>query len=135
MRMTWRDGLASVFVLAAVLVYGLWLAGVGVFDLGARGIGAVVLGLGFAASVTAVVYGVGAGLLQAHKGYLAAASLFGLIACVAGVVTLLNASEPMLAVLVGATVILWVMATARHAIGIEASVDEEPDATSFKEAA
>ena len=134
MRMTWRDGLATVFVLVAVLVYVLWLAGVEVFGLGVRGVGAVVLGLGLAASVIAVVYGVGAGLLHAHKGYLAAASFVGLVACVAGVATLLNASELMLGVLVVATVTLWAMATIRHAINSETPASEEPP-FSYREAA
>jgi uncharacterized membrane protein YkgB len=135
MRMTWRDGLASVFVLVAVLVYGLWLADVEVFGLGARGIGVVVLGLGLASSVIAVVYGVGAGLMQANRRYLAVASLFGIIACVAGVATLLYANEPTLGVLVGSTVVLWAIATVRHAIRVEASVEGPSVPTSLKEAA
>ena len=135
MRMTWRDGLATVFVLIAVLVYALWLGGVEVFGLGVRGVGAVVLILGVAASVVAVVYGVGAGLLQAHIAYLAGASLIGLVACIAGLATLLNASEPMLAALVTATVALWAMATIRHATTTEATSAGERPADSFKEAA
>ena len=116
MRLTWRDGLATVFVGVAALMYSLWLAGISVLGLGARGLGGVVLGLGVAASVTAVVYGVGAGLLQASKVYLGISSLIGLVALVAGVITLVSASEPMLDVLVVATVLLWVMATVRHAM-------------------
>ena len=116
MRLTWRDGLATVFVGVAALMYSLWLAGISVLGLGARGLGGVVLGLGVAASVTAVVYGVGVGLLQASKVYLGISSLIGLVALVAGVITLVSASEPMLDVLVVATVLLWVMATVRHAM-------------------
>jgi hypothetical protein len=116
MRLTWRDGLATVFVGVAALMYFLWLAGISVPGLGVRGLGGVVLGLGVAASVTAVVYGVGAGLLQASKFYLVIASLIGLVALIAGVIALVSADEPMLAVLVVATVVLWVMATVRHAI-------------------
>lgn len=135
MRMTWRDGLATVFVLIAVLVYALWLGGVEVFGLGVRGIGAVVLILGLAASVIAVVYGVGAGLLRAHIAYLAGASSIGLIASIAGVATLLNASEPMLTALVFATVALWAMATLRHAIKTGATPPLERPADRFEEAA
>jgi hypothetical protein len=135
MRMTWRDGLATVFVLIAVLVYALWLGGVEVFGLGVRGIGAVVLILGLAASVIAVVYGVGAGLLHAHIAYLVGASSIGLVACIAGVAMLLNASEPMLTALVVATVALWAMATLRHAIKTEATRANEQPANSVKEAA
>jgi hypothetical protein len=132
--MTWRDGLATVFVLVAVGIYGVWLADVDVFGLGVRGIGAIVLALGLAASVIAVVYGVGAGLLHARKSYLAAASVIGLVACGAGVATLLDASESMLVALVGTTVVLWAMATIRHAIGREVPTSE-PVADTFRNAA
>ena len=126
MRLTWRDGLATVFVGVAALMYFLWLAGIGVLGLGVRGLGGVVLGLGVAASVTAVVYGVGAGLLQASKVYLGIASLIGLVALTAGVITLVSANEPMLAALVVATLVLWVMATVRHAMIAGADpVDDE----------
>lgn len=115
MRLTWRDGLATDFVTVAALLYLLWLAGIEPFGMGARGVGAAVLVLGLAASVTAVVYGVGAGLMRAPTPYLAAASIAGLTALVAGVITLTSASEPMLALLVAVTVVLWAMATTRHA--------------------
>jgi hypothetical protein len=132
--MTWRDGLATAFILVAIVIYALWLAGVEVFGLGVRGIGAIVLGLGLAASVIAVVYGVGAGLLDAHKAYLAAASVIGVLAGVVGVATLLDRSETMLGALVVATVALWAMATVRHAITKESSTGERA-VSSFKEAA
>ena len=137
MRLTWRDGLATVFVGVAALMYSLWLAGISVLGLGARGLGGVVLGLGVAASVTAVVYGVGAGLLQASKVYLGISSLIGLVALVAGVITLVSASEPMLDVLVVATVLLWVMATVRHAMvaGADRVEDETAVHQPFADAA
>ena len=137
MRLKWRDGLASVFVGVAALAYFLWLAGIGVLGLGVRGLGSVVLGLGVAASVTAVVYGVGAGLLRASKVYLGISSLIGLVALVAGVITLISASEPMLDVLVVATVLLWVMATVRHAMvaGADPVEDETAVHQSFADAA
>ena len=137
MRLTWRDGLATVFVGLAALMYSLWLAGISVLGLGARGIGGMVLGLGVAASITAVVYGVGAGLLQASKVYLGISSLIGLVALVAGVITLISASEPMLDVLVVATVLLWVMATVRHALvaGADPVADEATVHQPFADAA
>lgn len=137
MRLTWRDGLATVFVGVAALMYSLWLAGVSVLGLGARGLGGVVLGLGVAASVTAVVYGVGAGLLHASKVYLGISSSIGLVALVAGVITLVSASEPMLDVLVVATVLLWVMATVRHAMvaGADPVEDETAIHQPFADAA
>jgi hypothetical protein len=135
MRLTWRDGLATVFVLVAAILYALWLGGIEVLGMGVQGLGGVVLGLGVAASVTAVVYGVGAGLLKAPKVYLAIASLIGLVALAAGVITLVNASEPMFNVLVVATVALWVMATVRHAIKAETTADVRPIGVSYRHAA
>jgi hypothetical protein len=120
MRLSWRDGAATVFVGAGVALYSLWLTDTEVPGIsGARILAGVVLGLGLAASVTAVVYGVGAGLLRAPKTYLGVASVLGLVALVAGVIALVNANEAMLATLVIATVALWIMSTVRHAIVAE----------------
>jgi hypothetical protein len=112
MHLSWRDGLATAFVGVGTGLYVLWLGGVEV--VGPRVLAAVVLGLGLAASVTAVVYGVGAGLLRASRWYLAAASVAGLAALVAGIMAMIEVNEPMLAVLVVATVALWLMSTIRH---------------------
>jgi hypothetical protein len=135
MRLTWRDGLATMFVVAAAILYALWLGGIEVFGMGIRGLGGTVLALGLAASVTAVVYGVGAGLLRAPKVYLAIASALGLVALVSGVFTLVNASEPMFGLLVAATVALWMMATVRHAIKTETTADVRPIGVSHRHAA
>ena len=117
MRLSWRDALATVFVLAAALLYALWLADVEVFGLSSvRAVGIVVMALGLAASVTAVVYGVGAGLLQASKVYLAITSLIGLGALVAGIMVLVSENEPMLGALVIATAVLWLLSTVRHVL-------------------
>jgi hypothetical protein len=116
-RLSWRDALATVFVLAAALLYALWLAGVEVFGLSSvRAVGIVVMALGLAASVTAVVYGVGAGLMRASKVYLAITSLIGLGALVAGIMVLVSENEPMLGALVIATAVLWLLSTVRHVL-------------------
>jgi uncharacterized membrane protein YkgB len=47
--------------------------------------------------------------------YVVSATILGIVALVAGVLTLVNASEAMLATLVGAMGALWVIATLRHA--------------------
>lgn len=112
MRFSWRDGLATVFVGVGTVLYLLWLAGVEVA--GPRVLAGVVLVLGLAASATAVVYGVGAGLMKASKVYLIVASVFGLAALIAGVMALVDVNEPALAVLVIANVALWLMSTVRH---------------------
>ena len=117
MRISWRDGLATLFVGVGASLYVLWLAGVEVAGLsGVKAVGAVILGLGLAASVIAVVYGVGAGLLHASKTYLVIASLIGLAALVAGVAVLVTANEIWLGTLMAATVVLWLMSTVRHTL-------------------
>lgn len=124
MHLTWRDGVATVFVGAGVVLYGLWLAGTTVpgFASG-RAVAALVFGLGLAASVTAVVYGVGAGLLRAPKTYLVFSSLIGLAALIGGVIALVNGNEAMLATLVGTNGALWLMSTLRHAVTSETRSD------------
>lgn len=133
MRLSWRDGLASGFVGLAVVLYIVWLTGVDA--LGARALAGVVFGLGLAASVTAVVYGVGAGLLRASKVYLAIASLMGLVALIAGVIALMNVNEAMLAALVAATVALWAMSTVRHLLATETRVEDQQGKVSYRKAA
>ncbi len=112
--MAWRDRIASALVAAAVVIYTLWL--VMVDDPGESAIRAVVatvLLLGFAASATAVVPGFGE-LIHGPRTYLVVASLLGLVALGAGVVAFIDVNTTMLAVLVTATVVMWVMASLRH---------------------
>ena len=136
MRLTWRDALATVFVLAAAILYLLWLAEIEVLGMSSpRAIGGVVMGLGLAASVTAVVYGVGAGLMQASKVYLAVTSLIGLGALVAGIMVIVDASEPMLAALLIATVVLWLVSTVRHVLIAGREVRHAPSGPAFGHAA
>jgi len=119
MRLTWRDAVATVCVAAAGLLYALWLSDTEVAGMsGARAGGVAVLLLGLMASVVAVVFGVGEGLLRANKLYLLVTSLIGLAALVAGVIVLVNESEPMLGALVGTTVALWLISTIRHAMSV-----------------
>lgn len=118
MRLSWRDGVATICVGAAVVLYAVWLSQDEVIGMSSpRGIGLTVLLLGLAASVTAVVFGVGEGLLHASKLYLAITSVFGLVALVAGIVVLTNENETMLDALVASTGVLWAMSTVRHVMG------------------
>ena len=133
MRLSWRDGLATAFVGIGAVLYILWWSGVEV--LGPRAIAGVVFGLGLAASVTAVVYGVGAGLLRASKLYLAIASLIGLVALIAGVIAIANVNEAMLATLVAATVVLWAISTVRHMLATETRVEHEQGQASYRNVA
>lgn len=114
MRLNRTDVIATVAVGLAVVVYLLWLAGVELPGLGSpRAVAATILGLGFVASAYAVVPGFD-GLLGGSRSYLVVASALGVVALVAGLLALINASEPMLAALAAATVVLWALATVRH---------------------
>jgi hypothetical protein len=129
MHLSWRDWLATAFVAVAAVVYTFWLAGVEVFGVsGPRAVAATVFVLGLAASVTSVVYGVGAGLLRANKAYLAITSLFGLAALVTGIIALVDENETMLAALFASTVVLWLMSTVRHGMS---AAEPRADRTEF----
>jgi hypothetical protein len=109
-----RDLLATVFVGVSLLAYVGWLAG-GAFLVidEVAGVAVVVLALGVAASMSAVVPAF-TELLHGSRLYLAAASALGLVALAAGLWALV-AGEPMaLAGLVLVTILLWAMSTMRH---------------------
>ena len=67
--------------------------------------------------------------------------MIGLAALVAGVMALVAVNEPMLAVLVAATIVLWLMSTVRHVIstaeypGTQQTSDHPSLDTSFRNAA
>ncbi len=113
MNLTMRDRIATLLVGAALVTYGLWLTGIA-GGLAAGSVAVIVLALGVLASASAVVPGFAA-LLRGSKVYLVIASLLGLVALVSGVLTVANATEDTLALLVMATVVLWGSATLRHA--------------------
>ena len=118
MRLSWRDAVATVCVGAALILYVVWLSQDEVLGMSEPWlIGVIVLGLGLAASVTAVVFGVGEGLFRASKIYLTIASVIGLAALVAGILVVVNGSEAMLATLVASTIVLWLISTVRHGLG------------------
>jgi hypothetical protein len=113
MNLTWRDGIATVLVAAAAVVYGLWILDM-VDGLTTEAVAVIVLGLGFLASALAVVPGF-ATLMSGSKAYMATASIIGVAALVGGILTIVNGTEETLAVLVLSTLVLWGLATARHA--------------------
>jgi hypothetical protein len=122
MRLTWRDAAASAFVGTAVVLYALWAAGVAMTIYSSKAIGLVVFGLGWAGCVTnkremAVVYGVDGTRSRPTTTYAVAASILGAIALIAGIATLITGSAPLLLVLLGALVAVWLIATARHGLG------------------
>ena len=121
MHLPKRDIVATGLVLAAVVLYVLWAIDVAPPGLsGTRATGLVVLGLGFAASASAVVPGFEQ-LLHGSKAYLAVTSFVGLVAFVAGMQMLLATSEFALGVLMGAMAVLWLIATVHHMLLAETS--------------
>jgi dipeptide/tripeptide permease len=129
MRLTWKDGLASLFVGAAVVLYSLWLTETAVPDMSTRALALVVFGLGWAACTSnqaqmAIVYGVHG--RRPPTAYVMAASVIGAAALFAGIITLVTANEAMLATLVAAMIALWAMSTIRHAITRNTEADIHP---------
>jgi hypothetical protein len=114
MSIPWRDRIATLLVATATLIYGLWLAG-SLGGLTAGSVAMLILALGFIASASAVVPGFAA-LLSGSRAYLALASLGGVVALVCGVLTVAQATEQTLAILVIATIALWAAATFRHSM-------------------
>lgn len=115
MRLLKKDIAATVLVAAGGVIYLLKvtdvvLPGTG----GTRAAAAIILAVGFAASAMAVVPGF-EDLIHGSKVYLAAASLLGVAALVSGVIALVTGSSTALAALMAATVVMWLMATIRHA--------------------
>ncbi len=118
MRLTWKDAVTTLFVAAIVAIYAAFLNGTGLWLISsARGTTAAVLVLGF----------VGGCALSAASGVNSAAqprwarvltttaSILGVAALIAAVIGLITGSTFMLAVLVTATLALWLIATVRHA--------------------
>ena len=115
MRLTTRDWIATALVAAGVVVAIAWFLPVAdARSLDIRLITAGVLLLGMVASVSAVVPGF-AGLIHGSRAYLLGTSALGLVALASAVLTLVNATETTLVVLVILMVALWVAATIRHA--------------------
>ena len=119
MKLTWKDGLATGFVGAAVAIYGCWLAGVEVLGIsGTRGFTVAVLVLGILACYTAqanfeAIYRFGDGT-AASKRYGVLISTLGGVALLSAVVALFGASSAALTILVLAMVALWATASVHH---------------------
>ena len=119
MRLTWKDGLATVFVGSAVAVYGIWMAGTEVLGLTTtRAVSVAVLILGIAGCYAArsyfgAIYGADGGT-RTSVPYLVLVSAFGIVALVAAVIALIGGSTAALTTLIVAMVILWAMATVHH---------------------
>lgn len=119
MSLTWKDGLATVFVGAAVVLFLLSQGGATVAGLsGPRALAVAIFALGVGGCYTAKsrmqdVYGVGS-RSRPPLLYVVFASVLGGVTLVAGVVALSGGSVTAVATLTGAMVALWAMATIRH---------------------
>jgi dipeptide/tripeptide permease len=120
MRLTWRDGLATLLVATAVAVYGLWVTETAMTGLSTRTVTVIALALGMAActsvgSSTAAMYGPVTGRRPAAV-YTVGVTILGVASLVAAVIALAVASEAMLGTFIASMVALWLVATLRHAI-------------------
>ena len=120
MRLTWKDAVATVFMAAIVVIYVAFLNSTTAWLISsARGTAAAVLVLGIVGgcgmSAAGEQYAAAEQKDKWARAYTSLASVLGLTALVAGVIVLITASTVALAVLVAATLALWLAATARHA--------------------
>lgn len=115
MRLTWKDAVSTVFMAAIAVIYVAFLNSTTAWLISsARGTAAAVLVLGI---VGGCGMGAAAELYQDRRArtYTSFANALGAIALVAGVIALITASTVALAILVVATLVLWLAATVRHA--------------------
>ncbi len=119
MRLTWKDGLATIFVGIAVAVYGFWMAGGEVLGLAStRAVSTLVLILGIAGCFAArsffeVIYGADR-RGRPSTPYVVLVTTIGIVALGAATVALIGGSTVALTTLIIAMVVLWAMATIRH---------------------
>ena len=121
MHLTARDGVASLFVAAAAVLFGLWTSGAAMAGVSVRVMTVIVFALGYLGCLAdqrqmALVYGAGGQARAAPLGYVVLSSALGGLALVAGIIALVTASHVMLATLCATVVALWLLATVRHAM-------------------
>jgi hypothetical protein len=111
MRLTWKDLAATILVGAIVAIYvGYLVAGEVLFLKGPRGMAVAVLVLGLVACATGGL-AVGTNDLMVRIAGPLGVVVFGL-----GITTVILGNEWLLGATVGVTVLLWLMATTRHAL-------------------
>lgn len=116
MRLTWKDAVSTVFMAAIAVIYVAFLNSTTAWLISsARGTAAAVLVLG---AVGGCAMSAAAEQYQDRRArtYTSFAGVLGAIALVAGVTALITASTTALAILVVATLALWLAATVRHAL-------------------
>jgi len=116
MRLTGKDAVSTVSMAAIVVIYIAFLNSTTAWLISsARGTAAAVLILG---GVGGCVMSAAGGQYQGPRAraYMSLAGVLGGIALVSGVIALITASTVALAILVAATLTLWLVATVRHAL-------------------
>jgi hypothetical protein len=118
MRLTWKDGLATVLLAVAVVVFAVWSAGSSIAGVSGRGLVVTIFLLGIAGCYTAqshfeTVYGAN-GTTRPPLAYVVLISALGAVATVAGVVALIVGGGLAVTTLLLAMIVMWVLATVRH---------------------
>jgi hypothetical protein len=121
MRLTWRDGVATLLVAATAVLYALWATGAVMPGVSTRWMTGIAVALGAAACTAnqrelGEVYGATREGPRPSGVYIALATALGIVMLVAGILAFVLASEVLLATLVAAMIALWLIATARHAL-------------------
>jgi Na+/H+-translocating membrane pyrophosphatase len=119
MRLTWKDVVSTLFMVVIVAVYVAFLDGTSRWLISsARGTALAVLVLGIvggcALSSAADLYT--GPQSRSTQAFAALATLGGSTALVAAVAAMITGSTVALAILVAATIALWLIATMRHAL-------------------
>lgn len=120
MRLTARDGMGTLLVATAAILYGLWTSGAALPGTSVRVLAGIVFGLGWVGCMTAgprmaEAFGVGSAA-RPPAAYTVIAAVLGVGALVVGIMAIVGGSETLLVALLAATIALWAMATARHAL-------------------
>lgn len=118
MRLTLKDGLATIYVAAALACFAVWLADGAVAGVSGRALVGVIFVLGMAGCVTArsqmeAIYGVN-GKIRPPMTYVVLVSAVGALALVAGIVAIVGGGTLAVTILVLAMIAMWILATVRH---------------------
>ena len=109
MRLTWKDGLATVFIGLAVVLFAVWSAGASIAGISGRGLVVAIFLLGIAGCYTAqshfeTVYGVN-GTTRPPLAYVVLISAVGALATVAGIVAMIVGGDSAVTTLLLAMVV------------------------------
>ena len=118
MRLSWKDGLATVLVAVAVVSFAVWSAGASIAGISGRGLVVAIFLLGIAGCYTAqsqfgILYDV-TGTARPPLVYVVLVSMLGALATVAGTVALIVGGGLAVTTLLLAMIAMWILATVRH---------------------